>query len=203
MKSNLFLLSITRLLAVLFLIAGICLNANAAAIMTLRGSAPDARYEGDSQVRLSILGWSETPQLEAVETAWQAFQENNDVEAFIDILEQQDTRGYIFTSAATGYRIKYAWQDNSNDESSMLFIVTPALKTRNPYLWHNPGNEADGFSLVEVQLVDAGESGVAKISQDGTITTNAQGRLVLDNFENVDLFASMHEDTPYYLKNNN
>lgn len=172
--------------------------AQAAAILSLSGNAQDAKYESDSQVRLSVIDWSAPEQLEAVEAAYRQYQSDGDLDAFLAIVEEQDSRGYLFTAAATGYRIKYAWKEDTAGGQLMHFLVTPGLKTRNPYLWNTPNETSQAWSFVQVELND--ETGVLKTSLDGELVVNEYGKLQLDGFDNLPQFATVRDSTPYYLK---
>jgi len=192
-------LSTVKSLTVLTLMA--CLvstNAMAAARITLSGATSDVKYETDSDIRLSLIDWSTPEQQDAVESAWRQYNDDGDLEAFMTALQEQESRGYLFSAAAIGYSIKYAWQEETPAGKHMRFLVTPGLKTRNPYLWNTPNNASPEFTLVEVQLDS--ETGVAKTSLDGEIGFNENGQLVLDRFEDLNLFATMEDSTPYYLE---
>lgn len=191
-------LSAAKGLTVLILAGVLAGGAQAASILTLEGETPQAKYETDAGIRLSVIDWSAEAQREAVENAWRQYRQDNDLSAFLAVLEAQDTRGYLFTAAATGYRIKYAWQEETGDSRMMHFLVMPGLKTRNPYLWNSPNNTAPEFTLVQVRLDN--DSGVAKTSLDGDIVVNEAGRLALDGFDAVNVFATLEDSTPYYLK---
>ena len=80
----------------------------------------------------------------------------------------------------------------------MHFLVTPGLKTRNPYMWKTPNNDAPEFTLVQVQMDN--DTGVAKSSLNGDIVFNEQGKLALDRFDSIGMFATVRDSTPYYLK---
>ena len=191
-------LSTATSLAVLLILSLCSAGAHAAAKLTLSGKTTEVKYETDASIRISLIDWTVPEQQSAVESAWRQFQEDGDLESFLGTVDAQDTRGYLFTAAATGYRIKYAWQEDTDDGQMMHFLVTPGLKTRNPYLWHTPNNDAQEFTLVQVHLEE--ESGVAKTSLDGDIAVNEAGKLVLDRFEDLNLFATVEDSTPYYLK---
>lgn len=170
----------------------------AAASLTLSGESTDVKYESDKGIRISLIDWSAPEQQAAVETAWRQYQEDGDLDTFLASVDAQDTRGYVFSAAATGYRIKYAWQEETDNGRHMRFLVTPGLKTRNPYLWNTPNNTSPEFTFVEVRLNN--ETGEAKTSLDGAIVLNEQGKLTLDRFDAMNLFATMEDSTPYYLK---
>lgn len=191
-------LSAAKSLAV-FVTLTLCAAAvQAAASMTLSGDAADVKYETDSGIRISLIDWSSPEQMTAVEDAWRQYRQDDDLETFLKTLEDQDTRGYLFTAAATGYRIKYAWKTQNEDGQMMHFLVMPGLKTRNPYMWQTPNNDAPEYTLVQVQLDK--ESGVAKSSLDGEIVFNEQGKLALDRFDQLKMFATVRDSTPYYRK---
>lgn len=185
-------------LAVLLMIALCSTGAQAAAKMTLSGKAAEVKYESDAGIRISLIDWSADEQQAAVEAAWRQYRQDDDLEAFLETVEAQDSRGYLFTAAATGYRIKYAWKEDTDDGQMMTFLVTPGLKTRNPYLWQMPNNDSPAFTLVQVHLDE--ETGVAKTSLEGSIVFNEAGKLVLDRFDDLKMFATVEDSTPYYLK---
>jgi hypothetical protein len=191
-------LSTATSLAVLMIISLCSASAHAAAKLTLSGKATEVKYETDADIRISLIDWSVPEQQSAVASAWRQFREDDDLESFLGAVAAQDTQGYLFTAAATGYRIKYAWQEDTGDGQMMHFLVTPGLKTRNPYLWNTPNNDSPEFTLVQVRL-DA-DSGVVKTSLDGGITINEAGKLVLERFDDLSLFATVEDSTPYYLK---
>lgn len=191
-------LSAARSLAVLTFLALLSTVAQAAATMTLAGDASDVKYETDAGIRISLIDWTAPEQLATIEDAWRQYREDEDLDTFLETVDKQDTSGYLFTAAATGYRIKYAWKTTDGDKQMMYFLVTPGLKTRNPYMWRTPNNAAPEFTLVQVSLDK--DSGVAKSSLDGDIVINEQGKLALDRFDALDMFATVRDSTPYYLK---
>lgn len=201
MKNRTHSLSAAKSLAVLFLLSIFSIIpavSQAAAILTLSGDTGDVKYETDSGIRISLIDWSADDQRMAVEDAWRQYQQDNDLDTFLSTVEAQDTRGYLFTAAATGYRIKYAWKEETSDGQMLHFLVMPGLKTRNPYMWNSPNNDSPEFTLVQVNLDK--ETGIAKTSLDGDIALNEQGRLTLDRFDSVKMFATVKDSTPYYLK---
>ncbi|MDT8397490.1 MAG: hypothetical protein RQ899_02620 [Pseudomonadales bacterium] len=183
--------------AVTGLFAVLVLKAQAAPLVMLAGKAPDARYEDKSQIRISILRWSEEAQAKAVEQAFSEYQSSHDQKTFADLLEEQETLGYLFSGAATGYTVKYAYQDSADEK--MVLLLTPGLKTRNPSLWQTRNESAVPFTLVE--LAPEGEQYTVKTSLDSTdhIGTAADGRLQLDT-ANAATFATVADSRPYYLK---
>lgn len=191
-------LSAAKSLTGLLMLCCLAASAQAAAILTLTGKAADAKYEADGEVRLSLIDWSDNGQQEAVEAAYRQYLEDGDQDALLTVIEGQDSRGYLFTAAATGYRIKYAWKEQSDGGQRLHFIVTPGLKTRNPYLWNTPNNDSPDFSFVQVQMNE--DTGVAKSSLEGEIGFNTDGRLQLESFQRVPAFATVQDSTPYYLK---
>ena len=170
-------------------------GAVAAPLFTLEGQANGARYESDAGLRVSVLGWAGQEQADAVLEAYNAYQENSDPEALQEALQSQETLGYLFTQAATGYTIKYAWQDEA--AGSMVFLVTPALKTRSPVLWETPNQDPAPFTLVELHW--DGDQAVMKSSLDSGIAVE-HGRLQLESFEQAEAFATLEDSTPYYLR---
>ena len=174
------------------------MSVQAEAMFTLKGTAMDTRYSNQSGIRLSLLNWTEAEQVPSVLDAWRQYEMNGDAKAFAAFLEQQTTRGYLFSQAATGYSVKYAWQDESASDQRMIFLVTPGLKTRNPYLWNHPNEEAPEFSLVEIRA--NGEDLDMKTSLETGIELAAGDILQLQNFDGADLFARLQDATPYYLK---
>lgn len=191
-------LSAASSLAVLLLITLCSTGAQAAAKLTLSGKSTEVKYETDAGIRISLIDWSAQDQQAAVEAAWRQYRDDGNLEAFLATVEEQDSRGYLFTAAATGYRIKYAWKEDTADGQRMTFLVTPGLKTRNPYLWQTPNNDSPEFTLVQVHLNP--ETGVAKTSLEGSIVFNEAGKLVLDRFDDLKMFATVEDSTPYYLK---
>jgi hypothetical protein len=172
--------------------------ATAAPLFTLKGEAFDARYADQSEVRLSVLGWTEPEKRAALEAEYQRYTQNHDHQAFQVFLQQQETQGYLFTKAATGHSIKYAWQDADSERPRMVLLVTPALKSRTPNLWKTPNEDPAPFSLIEVQV--EGDQAVMKTSLETAIETDADGRLQLRDFEQTADFARLRDATPYYLK---
>lgn len=191
-------LSTAKGLMVLLMLTVFSCGTQAASILSLSGTAEGVKYEDDAELRLSVIDWSAPEQLAAIETAYRQYQDDSDLEAFLETVDQQDTRGYLFTAAATGYRIKYAWKQDRGNNQVMHFLVTPGLKTRNPYLWETSNNNSPAFTLVQVEMSD--ENGVAKSSLDGEIVFNEQGKLQLQSFEALPQFATLEDSTPYYLK---
>lgn len=191
-------LSTAKGLMVLLMLTVFSCGTQAASILSLSGTVEGIKYEDDAELWLSVIDWSAPEQLAAIETAYRQYQDDSDLEAFLETVDQQDTRGYLFTAAATGYRIKYAWKQDRGNNQVMHFLVTPGLKTRNPYLWETPNNNSPAFTLVQVEMSD--ENGVAKSSLDGEIVFNEQGKLQLQSFEALPQFATLEDSTPYYLK---
>ena len=191
-------LSAVKSLAVICVLACMAGGAQAAAILQLSGTTPATKYETDAGIRISLIDWSTTEQQALVENAWRSYQQDQDLESFLKVVNTQDSRGYLFTAAATGYRIAYAWKEDTEAGQMMHFLVAPGLKTRNPYLWRTPNNDAPEFTLVQV-LLDQ-DSGIARSSLDGNIVVDERGRLALDRFDDLEVFATVKDSTPYYLK---
>jgi hypothetical protein len=190
--------SAARALTLAAALCSVSIVAQAAPLFTLKGEAFDARYADQSEVRLSVLGWTEPDKLAALEDEYQRYTQNHDHNAFQVFLQQQETQGYLFTKAATGHSIKYAWQDEDSERPRMVLLVTPALKSRTPNLWKTPNEDPAPFSLIEVQM--EGDQAVMKTSLETAIETDAEGRLQLQDFEQAADFARLRDATPYYLK---
>lgn len=180
------------------ILLGGSITAQAEAIFTLKGSAMDTRDANQSELRMSVLGWNEPGQESAVVEAWRRYAQDSDTGAFTSVLEAQPTKGYLFSQASTGYTIKYAWQDPNARDKRMIFMVTPGLKTRNPYMWEHPNRDEQAFSLVEIRGTDADME--MKSSLEAPIELAEGDILQLQGFEQAELFASMADSTPYYLK---
>lgn len=191
------LLTATRHLAMAGLLATLSITANGAALFTLEGDTTQARLESESQVRLSVLGWTEPEQAQAIIEQYQVYRDSLNHEDFAQFLQEQQTRGYLFTTAATGYSIKYAWQEPNSDVKRMVLLVTPALKSRNPYLWNTPNESPAPFSLMEIRF--DGDTAVLKYAADENVAVSEQGNLELQNFEELETFATLKDSTPYYL----
>lgn len=172
----------------------------AAPLITIKGEAEGAKYPSDSEVRITVTGWAEEGQVASVVEAFRDYSEEGDGETFVSVLREQETLGYLFTKAATGYAIKYATRDTTADGATrMVFLITPALKTRNPVLWEVTNDDPAPFTLVELHWQDE-ENAVMKTSLDGEITVNEEGRLVLEGYSMLPVFANMEDSTPYYLR---
>lgn len=170
--------------------------AEGAAVLTLKGETQDVKQKIDSEVRLSLLSFSED-EAKAVTSAYGDYQQNQNAEALTKVLQDQQTHGYLFTKAAAGYTVKYAWQDPANVDR-MVLLVTPALKTRNPYIWKTPNESPEPFTLLEVRK--DGEQFNVKSSLDTEVELNDSGQLELQDYEGADTFATLKDDTPYYVK---
>lgn len=183
------------LLGIMQLLAG---GLMAAQLFTLEGEALGTKDESDAGVRLSLMSWAGEEQTAAVAAAWEEYRDTMDQEAFLDTISEQDTLGYMFTNAATGYTIKYAWVDDNSER--MVFLVTPALKTRNPYMWEQSNETSEPYSLLELHW--AGDQATAKTSLDTGIVVSDAGKLELADFAGAQVFANLQDSTPYYLSNN-
>ncbi|MDY6983869.1 MAG: hypothetical protein SV422_12340, partial [Pseudomonadota bacterium] len=187
------LLSAGRAFALATVCATASLSAYGAALFTLKGEAFDVRNPDQSEVRLSLLGFTPQEKLESIEAEFRKYATSQDHEAFNVFLQQQDTQGYLFTKAATGHTIKYAWQQDNADGARMVLLVTPALKSRTPYMWKTPNDDPAPFSLVELRM--DGEQAVMKTSLETDIETSADGRLQLQDFNNTSEFARLTDAT--------
>jgi hypothetical protein len=180
------------------ILLGGSMAAQAGAIFTLKGTAMDTRHANQSDLKMSVLGWNDPGQERAVVEAWRKYEQDGDMEAFVNILEEQPTKAYLFSSAATGYSIRYAWQDPNARDKRMIFMVTPGLKTRNPYMWEHPNQDSKAFSLVEIRGTDHEMD--MKSSLEAPIELADGDILQLQGFEDAGLFASLADSTPYYMK---
>lgn len=199
MKSRSFSLSAATALLMSATLAGACLPASAAALFTLKGTTPEVKLEIESEVRLSVLDWTAEEKAKAVVAEYERYQQSQNHDEFRSFLQSQETMGYLFTKEAAGHTIKYAWQEENADGKRMVMLVIPALKTRNPYMWKERNDGPTPYSLVEVRF-DGGEA-VMKTSLSSPVTVNAQGQLELQDYATAPEFATLHDDTPYYLKN--
>ncbi len=181
-------------MAMLALGWGLSASVQAAPVVILEGAAEDARYEDRSQVRVSVLGWSEDEQAQAVVQGFRDYGDSGDVEAFNGLLLQQPTLGYLFTKAATGYSIKYAYVDRDGTGEKMTLLVTPGLKTRNPSLWKTANASGIPFTLVE--LSRSGEEYLMRTSLDADISVDTSGRLTLSDGD-AGVFAVMKQNVPF------
>jgi hypothetical protein len=203
MKKTPFFLSATRALAMTGLLATLSLPAAAAAaaLFNLEGTALDARLPSDAGMRMSVLGWTADDQAAALVEEYRKYADSQDHAAFQTFLQQQETKGYLFTKAATGYTIKYAWQDpaaEEEDSQRMVLLVTPALKTRNPYMWKTANGAPAPFSVVELRF--DGDEATVKTSLEAEVEVAADGHLQLQDFAGATSFATVRDATPYYLK---
>jgi hypothetical protein len=189
--------SASRVLVLGTLLAGVCHGAMAAALFTLKGQTLDAKLPSEAEVRVSMLGWTEADKAAAVVQQYQQYRTDKDAKKFNDFLQTQDTRGYLFTREATGYTVKYAWKSDDALNPRMVLLVTPALKSRNPYMWKQQGDADTPFTLIELQ--QQGDELLMSTSLDTSIEINLQGDLELQG-NDANIFARLRDDTPYYLK---
>jgi hypothetical protein len=183
----------TRLLVLMAVLGG-WQAAQAATLYEFRGDALDAKHAASAEVRLSLLGLSDDGQNQAIVQAYKDFLTQQDGSALDKAIQEQQSQGYLFTKAAAGYSVKYAWQDPNNADRIVL-LVTPALKTRNPYLWKTPNTSDMPFSLVELRK--QGEEITMKTSLDAAVEVNDLGQLQLDDYESSDTFATLKEHRSY------
>lgn len=191
-------MSVAKLLATL--VAWCTVQAAVAApLVQLKGTTDAIRDPDDNELRLSILAFDEADSIREAVERFRDYQAEPDHEAFGKYLRARQTRGYIFSKEATGYSVKLAWQDPERPTERMVLVVTPALKTLNPYLWKSR-NESDApFSVLELRM--QGEEAIVKTSLDtGVALGEAGDRLWLEDFEGAEVFATLEDNTPYYLK---
>lgn len=191
-----FLLSATRIL-VAALLGALALQAHAAAVMSLKGTTQEVRQEANAEVRLSVLGFNDGDSGKAFVERLRQYQNDQDHAAFASFLREQQTRGYVFSKEATGYTIKYAWQDPA-DAGRMVFVVTPGLKTLNPYLWKTRNDDRAPFTVLEAR--SQGDTVVLKTSLESDVELVADGSsLQLQGFDSAPTFARLQDNRPYYL----
>lgn len=189
--------SASRVLMLGALLTGACHGAMAAALFTLKGQTLDAKLPSEGEVRVSMLGWTEADKADAVVQQYKQYLADKDAKKFNDFLQTQDTRGYLFTKEATGYTVKYAWKSDDAITPRMVLLVTPALKSRNPYMWKQQSDSSAAFTLIELQ--QQGDELLMSTSLDTPIEINLQGDLELQG-NDTNIFARLRDDTPYYLK---
>lgn len=199
MKMCVVLRSAGRGLALAGMLTALSCNLQAAALFTLNGTTDEARRESEAEVRLSILGWTADDQQAAVVTEYQRYADTQDHPGFEKFLRGLETKGYLFTHSPLGYSVKYSWQDTTSPDKKMVLMVVPALKKNNPYMWKEANTEPVPFSLVEVRF--DGETAQLKSSLDSNIVVSDTGKLELENFDGAEVFATLQDATPYYLKN--
>lgn len=180
------------------MVAALSCNVQAAVLLTLSGTTEEARNEGEQEVRISLLGWTADEQQSAVVSEYQRYSESQDHAGFETFMRGLETKGYLFTHSPLGYTIKYAWQDASSPEQKMVLMVVPALKKNNPYMWKTENTSPAPFSLVELHF--DGDDAVMKSSLDANIIVNEAGKLQLEDYDSAQVFATLKDATPYYLK---
>lgn len=193
-----FFLSATRIL-VAALLGALALQTQAAALVSLKGTTQETRQGSDAELRLSVLGFNEADATQAVVERYREYEASQDHAAFGTFIREQQTRGYVFSKEATGYTIKYAWQD-PDDAGRMVFVVTPGLKTLNPYLWKTRNDSPAPFSVLELRM--SGAQATLKTSLDAAVTTGQAGNILqLQDFDAAVPFAVLEDNRPYYLRN--
>lgn len=171
----------------------------AAPLVQLKGTTDAIRDADDRELRLSILSFDESDSVREVVERFRAYETDANHDEFGKYLRSRPTRGYIFSKEATGYSIKYAWQDPERPTERMVLVVTPALKTLNPYLWLERNESQAPFSVLELRL--QGEEAILKTSLDAEVAISEAGdRLYLEDFDSAGVFATLQDNTPYYLK---
>jgi len=199
MKMCLFSRTAARSLVLAGMFAALSCNVQAAALFTLTGATEEVKRDTEQEVRLSILGWTADEQQSAVVTEYQKYSESQDHAGFEAFMRGLETKGYLFTHSPLGYTIKYAWQDASGPDQKVVLMIVPALKKNNPYMWKTENTSPVPFSLVE--LHSDGDEIVLKSSLDGNIVVNEAGKLELEDYDAAQVFATLKDATPYYLKN--
>ncbi len=199
MQMCLFSRAATRSMLVAGMFAALSCNVQAAALFTLTGTTEEVKRDTEQEVRLSILGWTADEQLSAVTSEFQKYNESQDHAGFETFIRGLETKGYLFTHSPLGYTIKYAWQDESTPDKKVVLMVVPALKKNNPYMWKTENASPAPFSLVELHM--EGNEVVLKSSLDGNIVVNEAGKLQLEDYDSAEVFATLKDATPYYLKN--
>jgi hypothetical protein len=193
-------LSAGRLLVLGALLATLSQTVTANALFTLKGETLATKLANESEVRVSVLGWTDKDKATAFVDEYKKYRDNPtpDHAKFASFLQQQDTKGYLFTKEASGYTVKYAWQSEGALDKRMVLLVTPALTTRNPYQWKVPYKAPEPFSLIEVKF--NGDEALMSTSLDTPIEINLDGNLELKDGDKTQVFARLRDDTPYYLK---
>lgn len=189
-------LGLRRSLALLALIVGLVPLASAQAILNFEGQTPDAKYESQSDLKLSLLAWSPAEEQEATLAAWRSWQDTGDANVLLTELESHNTRGYLFTGEVTGYAIKYAFQDTQGDAS---LLIVPGLKTKNRYMWEPAAAlDAPPFTLLRLEW-QGEEKAVLKSSLDVGMQMAEDGS-TLDVGAGAAQFGMLEDATPYYLE---
>lgn len=169
-------------------------HALAAPIVTLEGSTSEVRLESQDNLKISVIDWSAEEDRKAVFDAFSNLQDSSDEEAFTRVLNDRDTRGYIFTAEATGYSVKYAAE---NPDGTYSLLVTPGLKTRNRYMWEPAApDDAPAYTLLEVKWND--DVAEVRTSLAGGISLTQDGLRLSEG--DYPVFGEMADATPYYLK---
>jgi hypothetical protein len=198
MTMCLFSRTTARSLVLAGLFAALSCGVQAAALFTLSGTTDEVKRESEQDVRLSLLGWTADEQQSAVVSEYQSYSKSQDHAGFETFMRGLETKGYLFTHSPLGYTIKYAWQDMSSPDRTMVLMVVPGLKKNNPYMWKTENTSAAPFSLLELHF--DGANAVLKSSLDGDIVVNEAGKLQLKDFDSAQVFATLEDATPYYLK---
>jgi hypothetical protein len=196
---GLFSRTTARSLALAGLCAALSCSVQAAAVFTLEGTTDQVKQESAQDVRLSLLGWTADEQQAAVVDEYKNYSQSQDHAGFETFMRNQETKGYLFTHSPLGYTIKYAWQDMNSPERTMVLMVVPGLKANNPYMWKTENTSPAPFSLLELHF--DGDDAVLKSSLDAKIVVNEAGKLQLGDYDSAQVFATLHDATPYYLKN--
>jgi len=186
-----------KVMAGLMLMLSFSHAAQASAVLSLKGDTSGVKYASDSELRLSVLSYDDSASAAALVKRLGEYQQNLDHVEFERFLRAQQTRGYVFSKEATGYSIKYAWQDPEAAGQRMVFVVTPALKTLNPYLWKTRNDVPAPFTVLELRV--EGDKAVLKTSLDNPWEISADS-LQLQDYETAEAFAILEDNRPYYLR---
>lgn len=187
---------LARSLSCLALLLGLVPLASAQAVVSFEGHTDDAKYESQSELKLSVLEWSPEEEQQATLEAWREWQDGGEAGTLLEVLESHNTRGYLFTGEVTGYAIKYAHQAADGDT---VLLVVPGLKTKNRYMW-DPAAPVDAPPFTLLQLESNGEGSVVlKSSLDAGMQLNEDGS-ALRVGEGASQFGTLADATPYYLE---
>ncbi len=169
-------------------------------IRQLEATNFDSKQAINSKLELRLTAWSDSEEQETVVSLYNDYLQDKDSEALQNALEEQTIKGYLLTSEPTGYIIRYAWSEETEEGERFVFMLTPGLKSINPTIWRKPNpnpiiygiDNPDyvGFTLVEL-LMDK-ERGVFKTSLDTDILIREDNKLALADFANTRDFAVLN-----------
>lgn len=169
-------------------------------IRQLEATNYDSKQAINSKLEVRLTAWSDAEELETVVGLYNEYLQSQDSLVFQDALEEQPIKGYLLTSEPTGYIIRYAWTEKTEEGEKLVFMITPGLKSINPNIWREPNPnpiiygvdnpDYEGFTLVEL-LVDE-EGGVFKTSLDTEILVREDNKLALADFVHTRDFAVLN-----------